>query len=276
MSPVDKSPLVNLPEAEQRGKVRAAFDRAAESYDAAATLQRMVADNLMQRLPQALALLSETPDRILDAGCGTGYGGGLLRQALPQSQLIELDLAPAMLLATRRKRPDSLGICADLAALPLAQGCLDFVWSSLALQWLGDGREAFAQLAASLKSGGVLQFASLGPATLWELNHAFSTVDGYRHVNRFAGITELQASLQAAGFDQIQLEVETLVMPYDDMAGVVRDLKAIGARRVLENGVPGLMGKARWQQAAARYDSLRQNGQLPASYEAIYGLARKK
>lgn len=263
----------------ERSKVRLAFDRAADSYDAAAVLQRIVADRLAERLPQALALIK--PERLpalrlLDAGCGTGYGGGLLKGRLPEACLIELDLAPAMVRATRSKRPDALGVCADMTALPLTDGCLDLVWSSLALQWLGDGRQAFADIARCLKPGGVLQFASLGPATLWELNHAFADVDDYRHVNRFAPVEALSASLAAAGFDDIQLTSENVVMPYDDLSGVVRDLKAIGARRVLENGVPGLMGKSRWQQAAARYDSLRQDGKLPATYEAIYGLARKR
>ncbi|NIQ10369.1 MAG: malonyl-[acyl-carrier protein] O-methyltransferase BioC, partial [Gammaproteobacteria bacterium] len=48
---------------------RASFDRAAESYDQAAILQREVADRILERLDY----IRLKPQRILDVGSGTGY-----------------------------------------------------------------------------------------------------------------------------------------------------------------------------------------------------------
>ena len=262
----------------QKMSIRRAFDRAAASYDGAAGLQREVARRLAGRLDGALATLGRGPARVLDAGSGTGYGEELLRVVLPQSSVLELDIAPAMLKFARERRGTARqcpAVCGDLENLPLATGCVDLAWSSLALQWAGDGALAFPELARCLAPGGVLLFATLGSGTLRELGQAFAGVDRYRHVNRFVDPPALLASLERAGFACIRLEREDIVVEYDDARQVMRDLKAIGARRVLEEGVPGLMGKERWQRAVENYETLRREGHLPATYDVIYGLAKK-
>jgi malonyl-CoA O-methyltransferase len=53
-----------------KARVRASFDRAASSYDAAAILQKNVREEMLSRLD----LVKMTPQIILDAGCGTGHG----------------------------------------------------------------------------------------------------------------------------------------------------------------------------------------------------------
>ncbi len=258
--------------------IRRAFDRAAASYDGAAGLQREVARRLTGRMAAALALLGRPPRRLLDVGSGTGFGETLLRPWLTGVEFLELDIAPAMLKVARERRgaeDHHPAVCGDVECLPLSGGCVDLVWSSLALQWTGDGGRSFPELARCLAPGGVLLFATLGPRSLWELGRAFAGVDQYRHVNRFAEPSTLRASLERADLEVAALEQEDIVVEYDEARQVMRDLKAIGARRVLEDGVPGLMGKDRWQRAVENYETLRRDGQLPATYDVIYGLAKK-
>ena len=57
-------------------RVRASFDRAAESYDAAAVMQKWVREEMLSRLD----LVNLKPKRILDAGCGTGHASKALMQ----------------------------------------------------------------------------------------------------------------------------------------------------------------------------------------------------
>ena len=76
------------------------------------------------------------PQRLLDAGCGTGQGAQLLQAAYPATQLLRLDFAPAMLACAAPGAP----LCADLEALPLAPACIDLYWSSMAVQWCDLGR----------------------------------------------------------------------------------------------------------------------------------------
>ena len=268
-----------------QNSVRRAFDRAAQSYDGAAELQREVARRLAQRLDPILAewnrASGRNSGRVLDVGSGTGYGVSLLGDRLPGATLVELDIAPAMLKLARHQRErleqgqSCTAICADLEALPLRDGCVDLIWSSLALQWAVRLGPTLAGLHRCLAPGGILHFATLGPGTLAELAASFATVDSYRHVNRFTPDEKIECLLAEAGFSSVHLEQESLVMEYPDVASVLRGLKAIGARRVVEAGVPGLMGKARWQQAVANYEALRRDGQLPATYEVIYVTARK-
>ena len=110
-------------------RVRASFDRAAETYDAAAVMQKLVREEMLSRLD----LVNLKPQRILDAGCGTGYASQSLLKKYPDTHVISLDFAMSMLRKTRAlnasitqrfKRLIGLNqqtyLCADLEQLPLS------------------------------------------------------------------------------------------------------------------------------------------------------------
>jgi malonyl-CoA O-methyltransferase len=78
-------------------EVRRAFSRAAADYDAAAVLQREVCARMLERLEY----IKLQPERILDAGSGTGWGTRRLVQKYPSAQMIALDIAGGMLQAAR-------------------------------------------------------------------------------------------------------------------------------------------------------------------------------
>ncbi|MDG4584181.1 MAG: methyltransferase domain-containing protein, partial [Candidatus Competibacter sp.] len=143
------SPPAALP-AKQR--IRQAFDRAATTYDAAADVQREVCDQLAFYLDRSGLALD--PAAIVDAGCGTGYGVFWLRRRWPGARLTLIDFAPGMLAAARTHDAEAALICADIEALPLADGGFDLYWSSLAWQW-NDPGWCLAEAGRVLKSGGV-------------------------------------------------------------------------------------------------------------------------
>ena len=58
-----------------KGAVRRSFDGAADTYDDAAVLAREVADRMLERLD----LIKAVPQRLLELGSGTGYGGEVSR-----------------------------------------------------------------------------------------------------------------------------------------------------------------------------------------------------
>ncbi len=269
--------------------VRHAFERAAENYDAAAFLQQEVA----RRLDDHLDGVMIAPQRILDAGCGTGFGSSLLRDRFPSAEVIGLDLAQSMLrLALARQRGGAWGklrsrlfpgasrfhaLCGDIEQLPLAHSSLDMVWSSLALQWVGGGVEGlqavFRQMRRALRPGGLLIFASFGPDTLKELRTASSGLDGYQHVNRFIDMHDVGDALVHAGFGNPVMEMELITLTYADLPALLRDLRQIGAHTVLEGRRAGLMGKSAWTQLRQNYEAFRRDDRLPASYEVVYGHA---
>lgn len=269
--------------------IKRSFEQAAAHYDAAAFLQQEVA----RRLDDHLEGVKIEPRRILDAGCGTGFGTGLLRVRYPGADLIGLDLAEAMLhQAQTRLRggawgqlrarflssvPNFAPLCGDIEHLPLARAGIEMAWSSLALQWVGGGiaglQASFKQMHHVLKPGGLFIFASFGPDTLRELRAASAELDGHQHVNRFIDMHDVGDALVHAGFSNPVMEMEQITLTYADLSALLRDLKAIGAHTVLEGRRQGLMGKSAWQQLSRNYETFRQDDRLPATYEVIYGHA---
>ncbi|MBV8657462.1 MAG: malonyl-ACP O-methyltransferase BioC [Burkholderiales bacterium] len=262
-----------------KAQVRRSFDRAAATYDGAAVLQREVADRMLERLD----LVKLAPTHVLDAGSGTGYVSSRLRERYPDTRLIELDLAMGMLKASAAKAgwlgklfgKRNWQVCADLESLPVADGALDMVCSSLAIQWLNEPDAAFAEFHRVLRPEGLLMFTTFGPDTLAELRQAFARADDRPHVNQFIDMHDLGDALTRAGFASPVMDMEKIVLTYDDIKAVMRDLKAIGAHNVALGRGKGLLGKSAFQRAEAMYEQLRRDGRLPATFEVVYGHAWK-
>ena len=259
-----------------KARVRASFDRAAQTYDAAAILQKLVRTEMLSRLD----LVKIKPQVILDAGCGTGHGSFALKKKFGAAQVVSLDIALGMLQKTHQQQPllskifkQKNLICADIEHLPLANSSLGMVWSNLAFQWCNDLDGAFKQVARVLQPNGLLMFSTFGPDTLKELRAA--TNNGNTHVSRFIDMHDIGDALTRAGFSAPVLDVEHYTLTYDDVRAVMRDLKAIGAHNATEGRARGLQGRGFLQQLAQNYEQFRVNGKLPATFEVVYGHAWK-
>lgn len=270
-----------------KARVRASFNKAADSYDAAAVLQKEVRQRMFDRLD----LIRIKPKTILDAGSGTGHASRLLADRFNDSSIIQLDIAMGMLEKSRyangfgSKMKNSLkqllgfagpdAICADMENLPLAANSIDFIWSNLAVQWCNNLDAVFSEANRALMPGGLLMFSSFGPDTLKELREASAVDPDYVHVNRFIDMHDVGDALTRAGFSSPVLDVEHFTLTYDDVLGVMRDLKAIGAHNVTQGRRRGLEGKSFLHNLTERYERFRQQGKLPATFEVVYGHAWK-
>ncbi|HAJ71920.1 MAG TPA: malonyl-[acyl-carrier protein] O-methyltransferase BioC [Methylophilaceae bacterium] len=259
-----------------KARVRASFDRAATSYDAAAVLQKMVREEMLSRLE----LIKIDPATILDAGCGTGHGTFALQKCYQHAQVISLDLAIGMLKQTHMQAPllkKILGkknlVCADIESLPLADASVDLLWSNLALQWCDDLDQVLAEVKRVLTPNGLFMFSTFGPDTLKELRIA--SQNGYTHVSRFIDMHDIGDALTRAGMNAPVLDVERYTLVYDDVKAVMRDLKLIGAHNATSGRARGLMAKGFLQNLTKSYEQFRQNGKLPATFEVVYGHAWK-
>jgi malonyl-CoA O-methyltransferase len=253
-------------------RVRASFSAAAADYDAVAVVQAEVRQRLLERLE----LFRIAPRRILDAGCGTGHGSRALLGRYRGAGLVALDLAPGMLAAARRRRPwlrrlDP--VCADAAALPLADASVDLVFSNLMLQWCNDPDRVFAEFRRVLRPGGLVLFSTFGPDTLKELRAAWRAADAATHVSRFIDMHDLGDALLRAGLVEPVMDAEHLTLTYDDVRGLMRDLKTMGARNATAGRNRGLTGRRRLAAVEAHYETLRRDGRLPATWEIVYGHA---
>jgi malonyl-CoA O-methyltransferase len=259
-------------------QVRRSFSRAASSYDAAAVLQREVCQRMLERLDY----IRLQPTRVLDVGSGTGWGTRQLTAKYADAQVIPLDIALGMLQLSRGQTSwwrkllsPPPAVCADVEALPFAANSFEMVWSNLALQWCNDLPATIVDLHRILKPDGLLMFSTFGPDTLKELRRAFHGVDEHSHLNRFADMHDVGDMLSHGGFAEPVMDMEYLTLTYDDVRGVLHDLKAIGAHNATAGRGQGLMGKQAWARLVENYEQQRRDGKLPATYEVIYGHAWK-
>lgn len=256
----------------EKRHIRRAFDRAADSYDQAAALQRQVCDALESSLPPGDGQLP--PGFLLDAGCGTGYGAGLLAHRYPGHPLLLADFAPAMLARAREGDNGGLPLCADLEHLPLDAGSAALYWSSLAVQWCDLGH-SLKEAARVLAPGGVLAFSTLGPGTFAELGEAFAGIDSHRHVLPFAPPATCGEAMLGAGFQELRVERRKLQIFYPDLRSLLRAIKDIGANQVGGARRTGFLGKAAWKTVEARYERHRSAAGLPATYDVVLCTAVK-
>ncbi len=252
--------------------VRAAFDRASASYDAAAVLQSQVGDELLSRLEP----FDFRPEVILDLGAGTGRATVQLKRRYRRSLVIALDLAPGMLHQAGRHRSffrPFERVCADAARLPLGSASVDIIFSNLMLQWCDPLDVVFAEVRRILKPRGFFVFTTFGPDTLQELRAAWADADTHNHVNRFLDMHDVGDAMVRAGLQEPVLDIDRTQLTYTDAMTLMRDLKSIGASNATAGRPRSLLGRARLQRVIAAYEAFRKEGQLPATYEVVYGAA---
>jgi malonyl-CoA O-methyltransferase len=264
-------------------QARRAFGRAARRGEDAAALQGEVERRMLERLD----LVRLVPQRVLDAGCGTGRGMGLLRGRYPGADLLGADFALDAIRAASRSesfpsrvrrlfsRASTAHLCADFAQLPLATGTIDIVWSNLALPWAGDPLAALREFRRVLAPGGLLMFSSYGPDTLKELKSVFAARSTARRVHDFADMHDVGDMLVACGFAEPVMDVELLTLTYARVDDLARDLKASGQTCAADDRPRGLTGRESWRAMVAAYESERREGRLPATVEIVYGHAWK-
>lgn len=272
-----------------KARARNSFGRAAETYDAAAILQKQVREEMLSRLD----LVKIKPQVILDAGCGTGAASAALQKRFSQSQVVSLDFAQPMLQKTKQTMGDAgvlsqlkqifTGkqhhlVCADIEAIPLASASMGLVWSNLAIQWCNDLDAALQEFHRVLQPEGLLMFSTFGPDTLRELRIATNQQSGHTSVSRFIDMHDIGDAMVRAGFSAPVLDVERFTLTYDDVKSVMRDLKSIGAHNATDGRARGLLGRGFLQQLEANYEQFRlgaksEGGKLPATFEVVYGHA---
>jgi malonyl-CoA O-methyltransferase len=265
-------PRTPNPGPQDKREARRAFARAARRYDEVAVLQREIGQRMLERLD----LVRLTPKVILDVGSGTGVATAALSKRYRKARVIALDFALPMLHETRSRgawlrKPRC--ICADAEHLPLADMSVDLIYSNATLQWCNDLEHTFREFLRVLRAGGLLMFTTFGPDTLKELRASWSAADAHAHVSPFLDMHDIGDALVRTHWAEPVIDVERITLTYQDVRTLMRDLKVLGAHNVVSQRHRGLTGKGRLWRMQQAYESFRENGRLPASYEVVYGHA---
>jgi malonyl-CoA O-methyltransferase len=245
-------------------------------------LHREVARRMAERLDMVML----KPARLLDLGCGSGADLQPLRARYPDTQMVGLDRAAAMLSRAaertprwRRWLPGVLGgqhtslVRADIAHLPLAPRSIDMVWSNLALHWLPDLPAALREIQRCVRVGGLFTFSMLGPDTLRELRTALDALGMAGRVHRFIDMHDVGDMLVEAGFAEPVMDMEHITLTFAEPQGLYRDLADTGSHCALAARPRGLFTPRARRSLDDALLRLREDGRLPATMEIIYGHA---
>lgn len=259
-----------------RRRIRKAFDKAADSYDRAAVLQKEVCTRLLEKFD----VVRLSPEWILDAGSGTGEAVKPLQKRFKKADVVLLDLSERMLEKAARqgvlfsrlfRKP--FAVCGDIELLPFADQSFDLVFSNLAMQWCNDVVAVLAEFRRVLKPGGLLVFTTFGPDTLKELRASWQKIDEAVHVNTFFDMHDIGDALLQSGYAEPVMEAEFITVNYQDVGSLMQDLRDIGANVTANGHRQGLLTQNMLARLGQAYDAFREDGVLPATYEIIYGHA---
>ena len=255
-----------------RQRIRKAFDKAADSYDEAAVLQKEVCSRLMEKLD----VVKLSPTYILDAGSGTGEAVKPLQKRFKKADVVLLDVSECMLekaskQGTLFRKP--LAVCGDIESLPFADNSFELVFSNLAMQWCNDVSAVLTEFKRVLKPGGLLVFTTFGPDTLKELRASWQKVDEAVHVNAFLDMHDIGDALLQSGYAEPVMEAEFITVNYKKVGALMQDLRDIGANVTANGHRQGLLTRNMLAQLGQAYEAFRKDGVLPATYEVIYGHA---
>jgi malonyl-CoA O-methyltransferase len=268
-----------------QSRVRALFAEP-QRVAAADFLRREIAARMHERL----SLVKIVPQRVLDAGCGTGPDLGTLQKTYPAAQIIGMDASSAMLADAKapapalrslnqmlsRLMPAKAGVdllCGDFGSLPFGPNSLDLVWSNLALHWHPQPDRVFAEWRRVLRVDGLLMFSNFGPDTFKELRAAFAELDESPHTLPFVDMHDFGDQLVEAGFSTPVMDAERITVTYGTVEALLADVRAIGGNP-LATRRRGLVGRAAWRRMVEALEAQRgADGKIGLSFEVIYGHA---
>jgi ubiquinone/menaquinone biosynthesis C-methylase UbiE len=183
-------------------RVRAEYDALAPHYER--RWSGYIAASMEETLKRVHPIKGE---RVLDVGCGTGMLLERIVDQYPDSEVMGVDLSPAMVAQARRRLPQRVTLeAADAEALPFSTHSFDLVLSVSSFHFWPAPKDALAELRRVLRPGGRLAITDWCDEYL-----ACRICDRIlRLVNpahqRIYGRSECAALLAGAGFQVSSLE----------------------------------------------------------------------
>jgi len=252
------------------------FSAAAHKYDAYATVQNVVAEQLL-RLITPLPVAS----RVLEAGCGSGQLTRLLLKHLPHSTIDALDISERMIQEARRNTYGESRVQWMVADTMTFQGVEPYplIVSSSSLHWTDPLETSIRNLTGQLEASGHFVFALMLDGTLGELREARLSVAPSKKPNgRLLTKLEVDDVLDAAQLHVEYSATEQLSSLYPSTNDFLRTINRLGLTggQVSRSSLPLTRGELR---SLKRYYTSHfgdERGSVKATYRIAYYVVRKQ
>jgi malonyl-CoA O-methyltransferase len=242
--------------------IRKGFNRLAARYIQDAVLAKEIEARLISHLDE----IRLVPKLIANLGCGGN--SRLVGERFPTADILHIDFAREMLM----QASTSLPVCADCRALPLPNGSMNMVYSSLLLPWCKDLSALFQETRRITVSDGLFLFSTLGPDSFKELRAVRADL-GEKTDFPLPDMHDIGDLLLKCGYTEPVMEAELLTISYPSLPAMLSELKAHGGSVPPHRSRNGLGGKRRMDQLAARYPARTTEGRFTVSLEVLYGHA---
>jgi malonyl-CoA O-methyltransferase len=258
-----------MPDVLNRVKIAKSFGSASKSYDVSSRLQRYTGKHLMSLLP------NRTDITVVDLGSGTGFFTDIL--ASKYQQTIGVDISSKMLTFAQENRSKEISwLEADAYHLPFQDNTIDVIYSNLVIQWCDHLDILVKEIMRVLKPGGLFIFSTLLDGTLHELKSSWAQVDDEKHVIDFKTAQYIENVFDNSTCKLLEQKSQDLVLEYQNVIHLARELKGLGANHVAKEKGKGLAGKDKWNKMTNSYQDFQEpSGIYPATYNVYSGIVVK-
>ncbi|MBG6207828.1 SAM-dependent methyltransferase [Labrenzia sp. EL_126] len=222
-------------------------------------------------LEDRLHIVNRSFSTALDLGGHTG----LVARAIGNTGKAERTLRADLFVADPRlPAPDFI---LDDALLPLKDQSIDLIVSALNLHTVNDLPGSLVQIRRALVPDGLFLAVLPGAGTLTELRDSLTRAElevtggAAARVLPFADTRDLGSLLQRAGFALPVTDNDNVTVRYDDMFGLLRDLRSMGATSVLKESARVPLSRKTVYRAAELYaqNHADNDGRIRATFSLV-------
>lgn len=253
--------------------VRRQFDQAATRYHAAATVQREVAQQLIEFLPVNAGA------RVLEVGSGSGFLTQLLLQQYMELRVDAVDISPQMIHQAQVQLGNNSRLrFFESDIMQFKQGHLyDGIVSSAALQWLVPFESGLTHLRSMLAARGWLSFALMTSGTLSLLHQLRGELFPEKSAaRRLPTVEQVERGVAKSSLRNVRLETKHYFQEIDQASNVLAQIKEIGVtagqaqrRSFLTRSELTTLQQQYKRRCVERF------GKLGVQYEVVYCSCRK-
>ncbi|HOF00424.1 MAG TPA: malonyl-ACP O-methyltransferase BioC [Spirochaetota bacterium] len=258
-----------------KGLIRDNFDKYAVNYDSEAKIQRDIASELITLLPD------RPYKNILEIGVGTGFFTEELLKKNEFSDFTANDVSVNMIETHKNK---FFGRKIKYLTGNFEEAAIDnkyeLIAGSAVFQWFTDLNLEIKRINKFLNINGDLLFSIFTEGTFYELDESFRksyeelALPYRRRILNFYNFDEITGFLKNNDFDVIKISEKKIVINFDNPLIFLHSIRDIGAASFDSEKV----GTVVMRKMIKNYKKLFLNkaGTIPATYNVLYCLARKK